>query len=74
MLKLLLVNNAPMNQKVEIIHEPGRDGVTVRVATNFVITGTEWAERKAISEYRLLAIETSHTLTEKEIAEIDTYL
>lgn len=63
-----------MSQKVEIIHEPGRDGVTVRFMTDFVISGTEWATRKGNNEYRLLAPDTSHTLTEMEIAEIDMYI
>ncbi|MFA6519538.1 MAG: hypothetical protein WCT41_01795 [Candidatus Paceibacterota bacterium] len=63
-----------MNHEVEIVHEPERDGVVVRLAINFVISGTEWAARKANNEYRLLAQDASHTLTEKEIAEIDTYI
>ena len=63
-----------MMQNVEIIHQPGVDGVIVRLTTEFEISGTEWSERKANNEYRLLAPDAIHTLTEKDIDEIDTYI
>lgn len=76
MLAVLPVNQiSRMERKVEIIHNPGTDGIAVCVdGYNFTISGTEWATRRADSNFDLSSPNVSYTLTAEDIAEIERYL